>query len=60
MCGIVAIAGAQEHVWLTWMNATVHHRGSDDIGEYRDPEAQVALAMHRLSILDLVGGRQQA
>lgn len=58
MCGIVGIAGAQATEWLTRMNAGVRHRGPDDVGEYRDREAQVALAMHRLSILDLVGGRQ--
>jgi len=40
------------------MNAAVHHRGPDDVGEYRDPKGQVGLAMHRLSILDLAGGRQ--
>jgi len=58
MCGIVGIAGAHEPQWLTAMNAAGRHRGPDDQGEYRDEEAQVALAMHRLSILDLVGGRQ--
>ncbi|HEX9868725.1 MAG TPA: asparagine synthetase B, partial [Candidatus Tectomicrobia bacterium] len=40
------------------MNVAVRHRGPDDVGEYRDPEGQVGLAMHRLSILDLAGGRQ--
>ncbi|MGH7380726.1 MAG: asparagine synthase (glutamine-hydrolyzing) [Candidatus Methylomirabilales bacterium] len=58
MCGIVGIAGAHEPQWLTEMNAAVRHRGPDDVGEYRDRGAQVGLAMHRLSILDLVGGRQ--
>jgi asparagine synthase (glutamine-hydrolysing) len=58
MCGIVGIAGAQGPQWLTAMNAALRHRGPDDQGEYRDEEAQAALAMHRLSILDLAGGRQ--
>jgi len=40
------------------MNVAVRHRGPDDVGEYRDPEGQVGLAMHRLSILDVAGGRQ--
>lgn len=40
------------------MNMSVVHRGPDDAGEYRDPQADVALAMRRLSILDLAGGHQ--
>lgn len=58
MCGIVGIAGSQEPEWLTDMNGLVRHRGPDDRGEYRDQERQVGLAMRRLSILDLKGGRQ--
>jgi len=58
VCGIVGIAGAQATEWLTWINAAVRHRGPDDVGEYRDQDAQVSLAMQRLSILDLAGGHQ--
>ncbi|MEO8435097.1 MAG: asparagine synthase (glutamine-hydrolyzing) [Pyrinomonadaceae bacterium] len=58
MCGIVGIAGKQEASWLSVMNASQTHRGPDDSGEYRDAEAEVALAMRRLSILDLAGGHQ--
>lgn len=58
MCGIVGIAGPQEAEWLTRMSRLVIHRGPDDSGEFRDPEASVSLAMRRLSILDLAGGRQ--
>ncbi|HZI20718.1 MAG TPA: asparagine synthase (glutamine-hydrolyzing) [Pyrinomonadaceae bacterium] len=58
MCGIVGIAGRQERSWLASMNSVQTHRGPDDAGEYRDPEAEVALAMRRLSILDLEGGHQ--
>lgn len=58
MCGIVGIAGVHEHEWLTGMNTALRHRGPDDAGEYRDPEGEVGLAMHRLSILDLAGGSQ--
>jgi asparagine synthase (glutamine-hydrolysing) len=40
------------------MNAVHRHRGPDEAGEYRDPEAGVALASARLSIIDIAGGRQ--
>jgi asparagine synthase (glutamine-hydrolysing) len=40
------------------MNALVAHRGPDDAGEIRDAPGEVALAMQRLAILDLAGGRQ--
>ena len=58
MCGIVGIVGQQEPNWLSEMNQLEAHRGPDDAGEYRDAEAHVALAMRRLSILDLEGGHQ--
>ncbi len=58
MCGIVGLIGQQEPQWLSQMNGLVTHRGPDDSGEYRDPESQVALAMRRLSILDVAGGHQ--
>lgn len=58
MCGIVGIVGKQEPSWLSEMNALERHRGPDDAGEYRDPESNVALAMRRLSILDLAAGHQ--
>ena len=58
MCGIVGIVGTQETSWLTRMNEVLTYRGPDDAGEYRDDLAQVALAMRRLSILDLAGGHQ--
>lgn len=43
---------------MTDANTLVTHRGPDDRGEYRDAEAEVSLAMRRLSILDLAGGHQ--
>jgi asparagine synthase (glutamine-hydrolysing) len=58
MCGIVGIVGPQDDAWLSAMNAVQRHRGPDDCGEYRDRDAGVSLAMHRLSILDLAGGHQ--
>ncbi len=38
------------------MNANMAHRGPDGAGEYHD--GHVSMAMRRLSIIDLVGGRQ--
>ncbi|HEX6188937.1 MAG TPA: asparagine synthase (glutamine-hydrolyzing) [Pyrinomonadaceae bacterium] len=58
MCGIAGIAGQQQESWLSGMSSLLVHRGPDDWGEYRDPEAQTALAMRRLSILDLASGHQ--
>src|SRR5438128_6083259 len=58
MCGIVGIAGKQDSSWLQAMNSLLVYRGPDDSGEYRDAEAEVSLAMRRLSILDLEGGHQ--
>jgi asparagine synthase (glutamine-hydrolysing) len=58
MCGIVGIVGRQQDAWLRAMNRLQRHRGPDDEGEYRDVEARVALAMTRLSILDLAHGHQ--
>lgn len=56
MCGIVGIVGTQEPGWIEAMNAVQVHRGPDDTGLYRGEG--VALAMRRLSIIDLAGGHQ--
>lgn len=40
------------------MNACQLHRGPDDQGLFRDEDAGLALAMRRLSIIDLAGGAQ--
>ena len=58
MCGIAGIAGRQEAQWISSMNDAIVHRGPDDAGEYRDSEAELSFAMHRLSILDLGSGHQ--
>ena len=58
MCGIVGLVGSQENSWIEAMNGRIRHRGPDDAGHYRDVEAQVAIAMRRLSIVDLAGGHQ--
>lgn len=61
MCGITGIISAQalgpeKLGWLERMNAALRHRGPDSSGLYVD--GQVALAMRRLSIIDLPGGSQ--
>ena len=58
MCGIVGFTGLNSKHLLTQMNSEQFHRGPDDSGEYWDSEARVGMAMRRLSIVDLSGGRQ--
>ncbi|WP_413437601.1 asparagine synthase (glutamine-hydrolyzing) [Sulfuriferula sp. GW1] len=58
MCGITGIIGssAKDATLLNAMAHTIHHRGPDHTGIMR--EARVALAMTRLSIIDIAGGVQ--
>jgi asparagine synthase (glutamine-hydrolysing) len=60
MCGIVgyinAGGGAIDTALLEEMNAAIIHRGPDEDGFYI--HENVGLAMRRLSIIDLAGGRQ--
>ena len=61
MCGICGIVSFQNREFLSdellvRMNQTLFHRGPDDQGFYRDNFA--ALAMRRLSIIDLKTGQQ--
>ncbi|PSB25982.1 asparagine synthase (glutamine-hydrolyzing) [Stenomitos frigidus] len=58
MCGIVGLIGHWAPELLGQLNQSLYHRGPDDGGEYRDQQGGVALAMRRLSILDLSGGHQ--
>ena len=58
MCGIVGLAGDWPSGLLARLNGTLRHRGPDDSGEYENAAGRVALAMGRLSILDLEGGHQ--
>jgi asparagine synthase (glutamine-hydrolysing) len=58
MCGIVGIHGEQEPSWIEAMNNSLVHRGPDDSGIFWDEEAALAMAMGRLSIIDLAGGAQ--
>lgn len=59
MCGIVGIvnrSGAVQRDVLEAMNRAIIHRGPDEDGFYVNEN--VGLAMRRLSIIDLAGGRQ--
>jgi asparagine synthase (glutamine-hydrolysing) len=61
MCGICGIVGlntsrAIDRDALLKMTQVMKHRGPDDQGIYAD--GQVGLGSRRLSIIDLVGGRQ--
>lgn len=61
MCGIAGVISAlsltdEEIAWVSGMNQCLVHRGPDSTGNLVD--GQVALAMRRLSIVDLVGGQQ--
>jgi asparagine synthase (glutamine-hydrolysing) len=62
MCGIVGFVEStprdrrEAAEVLARMNGTIVHRGPDDAGAFVDGSA--ALAMRRLSIVDLEGGRQ--
>lgn len=57
MCGICGIVGcAAETSAVLAMNAALTHRGPDESGTFT--EHGVALAMSRLSILDVEGGHQ--
>ncbi|HVM22691.1 MAG TPA: asparagine synthase (glutamine-hydrolyzing) [Sphingomicrobium sp.] len=55
MCGIAGIigAGASDERFVRRVAASLAHRGPDDEGLWRDPDAGVALVHRRLSILDL-------
>lgn len=58
ICGVISINEAQpvDRDVLHRMNQTLRHRGPDDEGYYQD--SQAALAMRRLSIIDLNTGHQ--
>lgn len=58
MCGIVGFAGINDYNLLRKMNDLIFYRGPDDRGEFVDKEQGVALAMRRLSVIDLETGKQ--
>ncbi len=58
MCGIVGLVGPDSAPYISPMNDLIRHRGPDDSGVFQDPQADVWLAMQRLSIIDLASGHQ--
>lgn len=58
MCGIVGITEPESFRFLSAMNEMVRYRGPDERGDYFDADQGVALAMRRLSIIDLASGHQ--
>ena len=61
MCGIVAVASFSERDWThaaKTMSDEIVHRGPDDSGLAALTSDGVALAMRRLSIVDIDGGHQ--
>lgn len=58
MCGITGFSGISNFELLRQMNNVLFHRGPDDSGEFIDKNTNTALAMRRLSIIDLEGGHQ--
>ncbi|MHC4891165.1 MAG: asparagine synthase (glutamine-hydrolyzing) [Planctomycetota bacterium] len=58
ICGIVSSENLRENDFtlVSAMNDSMAHRGPDDSGQFRDDK--VMLAMRRLSIIDLAGGKQ--
>jgi asparagine synthase (glutamine-hydrolysing) len=64
MCGILGIVGQdgspqQRRTHISAMAERLAHRGPDDFGAFLDDRAGVALAHHRLSILDLSSNGRQ-
>ena len=57
MCGIAGLCGPQEAAWVEAVTGRIGHRGPDDAGVFRDGE-ELAIAMRRLSIIDIAGGHQ--
>jgi asparagine synthase (glutamine-hydrolysing) len=58
MCGILGVTHPSDLPLLQRMAGLIRHRGPDDYGEYIDGDTHIGLAMRRLSIIDLAGGRQ--
>ena len=58
MCGIVGILGPGYRDLISEMNCSQRHRGPDDEGYAFDDSEDMALAMCRLSIVDIDGGHQ--
>lgn len=58
MCGIVGISGSGYREAIRGMNKSQRHRGPNDEGYYFDDDVRLAIAMRRLSIIDIAGGHQ--
>ena len=61
MCGIVGLHSQNKidiQKAIVKMNRIQTHRGPDSYGEYINPSSGVALAMRRLSIIDIESGSQ--
>ncbi len=58
MCGIVALTGFGKTAEVAAVADLLSHRGPEDAGQFVDLQGDVALAMRRLSIIDLEGGHQ--
>ena len=56
MCGIAGITGTDRENAVKRMTDSLLHRGPDDCGYHIDNE--IALGQRRLSIIDLVSGKQ--
>src|SRR3989344_3518963 len=56
MCGIVGIINPTRKSAIQNMAKAIYHRGPDDAGFFVDE--YVALGVRRLSVIDLVGGKQ--
>ncbi|HET7809124.1 MAG TPA: asparagine synthase (glutamine-hydrolyzing) [Steroidobacteraceae bacterium] len=56
MCGITGYAGFSDESLLRRMCGRLYHRGPDEDGHFVGP--RVGLAMRRLAIIDLKGGKQ--
>lgn len=58
MCGIAGLVGEGASSHIKAMTRLLVHRGPDDEGIYHDETNRVALAMRRLSVLDVAHGHQ--
>ncbi len=58
MCGILGVTHRSDFPQLSAMLERIKYRGPDSEGRHEDLESGVALAMRRLSIVDLNGGHQ--
>lgn len=58
MCGIVGYIGVNHREVITQLNNVQGHRGPDDEGYAFNDRARLALAMRRLSIVDIADGHQ--